>query len=333
MTDLRVGLVGAGWIGSTHVGTLAELPGARLVAVADPVAEWAEHRDAESMLAGERLDAVLVCTPPDAHRAAAVAAAERGVAVYLEKPVAHSVEDAYAIAAAIGRAGVICSVGYQYRALDFLDALGGDVALMAGTGVGRAFHREWLGMPERGGSIVFERASHLIDLQRALAREVETVAGAESPGTLALLLRFARGALGTITVCDAGEPGWRLDITRPDGESVAAELGPRYRLHARGSERPHAGRRPLEASLAGFLDAVRAGDPTRVPCPLTEGVATLEVALAAQRALHDGEVVAVRSPQGSGSASPPGLAGSAGVTPGSAGAPDDPSRRTPTTSE
>src|SRR4051794_3523029 len=90
--ELRVGIVGAGWIGETHAATLAALDGVRLVARADARPGRAEYADWRELIARERLDAVLVCTPPDAHRDIAVAAAAAGLAVYLEKPVAHRAE-------------------------------------------------------------------------------------------------------------------------------------------------------------------------------------------------------------------------------------------------
>src|SRR6185295_79601 len=75
------------------------------------------------MLRAERLDALVVCTPPDVHREVTVEAAQAGLAVYLEKPVAHTMDDAAAIAAAVKATGVVCAVGYQYRAISFLGDL------------------------------------------------------------------------------------------------------------------------------------------------------------------------------------------------------------------
>ena len=76
MADLRVGIVGAGWIAGTHAATLRGLDGVRVVASADVVPGRAEYEDWRDLLARERLDAVVVCTPPDAHRDVAVACAE-----------------------------------------------------------------------------------------------------------------------------------------------------------------------------------------------------------------------------------------------------------------
>lgn len=279
--ELRVGMVGAGWIAATHRDTLDQAPGARLVAVADPVPGRARYAHWRTMLDRERLDAVLVCTPPLHHRDPAVAAARAGLAFYLEKPVAASLDDAAAIAAAVAAAGVVCAVGYQYRTLP--PPGGPPPRALLGRGLSEpepaAAGRPWFGDPAQGGSQILERASHLIDLQRALAGEVVRVAGVEHGGIVSLTLAFASGALGSVVVGRVpGGPGWSLDLVG-DGGTVVVDLDP---------DPP-----PLRTSLERFLAAVRAGDPAAVACPLVEGIATLEVALACERAVQSGATVAL----------------------------------------
>jgi myo-inositol 2-dehydrogenase / D-chiro-inositol 1-dehydrogenase len=279
--ELRVGIVGAGWIAATHRDTVERTAGARLVATADPVPGRAGYTDWRTMLDRERLDAVLVCTPPSHHREPAVAAARQGLAVYLEKPVASSLDDADEIAAAVSAAGVVCAVGYQYRVLPLPD--GRPPRVLLGRGLSEpepaATSRPWFGDPAQGGSQILERASHLIDLERALAGEVVQVAGFEHGGITSLGLAFASGALGTVVVGGVpGGPGWSLDLVGDTG-TVAVDLDP---------DPP-----PLRSSLERFLAAAGAGDPTAVACPVAEGVATLEVTLACELAVQSGSMVAL----------------------------------------
>jgi predicted dehydrogenase len=288
VAELRVGIVGAGWIAGTHAATLADLDGVELVATADVVPGRAEYADWREMLARERLDAVIVCTPPDAHRDVAVAAAEAGLAIYLEKPVAHALGDARAIAAAVDAAGVVCGVGYQYRAISFLDALPRDATLLLGTGVSDTVQRSWLGDRDRGGGMILERASHLIDLELVLAGAVDAVSAVEAGDALSIGLRFASGAVGAVAVGRApGGPGWRLELAGDEG-TVTVELDPGFRAHGGGVALEHVGPPPLRLSLACFVDAAARRDPGAVCCPLEEGVATLAVALAAQEAAERG---------------------------------------------
>ena len=79
----------------------------RAEAIAQPRGAHAYTRW-EEMLERERLDLLWVCTPPLHHRAPVVAALADGVNVYLEKPIARTLEDAEAIvAAAVRRPGVV----------------------------------------------------------------------------------------------------------------------------------------------------------------------------------------------------------------------------------
>jgi predicted dehydrogenase len=255
------------------------------VASADVVPGRADYVEWRSMLKVERLDALVVCTPPDAHRDVTIAAAWAGLAVYLEKPVAHTMDDASAIAAAVARSGVVCAVGYQYRALSFLDDLPHDAALLLGSGISDTADRAWLGDRARGGGMMLERASHLIDLERAVAGEVVGATALEEGDRLAVSLRFAGGAVGSVVVGRvAGGPGWRLDLVRPEAGTVAVDLGPEFRARGAGLDLAHTGPPPVERSLARFVEAAARRDPSAVYCRVDDAVRTLAVALAAQDA-------------------------------------------------
>ena len=146
---MRIGFIGAGAIAVRHLEILA---GREVViaAVCDRDQERARaaaaghgaavHSDWTMMLEQERLDAVMVCTPPAGHAEPAVAALARGLAVYVEKPLARGLADATAIAEAHAAAGVVCAVGYQWRSLDVLDTLR---AALAGTPPGLMVSRSY----------------------------------------------------------------------------------------------------------------------------------------------------------------------------------------------
>ena len=68
-----------------------------------------------ALLDDARPDAIIVATPDFAHREVAVAAAERGVHLLIEKPLATSLADAYAIEDAVRKHGVSCAVGFENR--------------------------------------------------------------------------------------------------------------------------------------------------------------------------------------------------------------------------
>jgi predicted dehydrogenase len=126
MTEhVRIGVVGAGTMGALHAETLAAHPDVRVAhlssvdidagrRVAERVGAVA-HSRWEEVVAASDVDAVVVATPDHAHADAAVAAAEAGKAVLIEKPLATSTADAARIVRAVRRNGVVASVLFNHR--------------------------------------------------------------------------------------------------------------------------------------------------------------------------------------------------------------------------
>ena len=102
---LRVGLAGLGRFGKLHASVLGNVPDVTLAAVCDPrpeevAAALANHDEAagfsdyESMLDQVPLDAVFIVTPEPLHAEQALAALQRDVAVFVEKPRAMTASEA-----------------------------------------------------------------------------------------------------------------------------------------------------------------------------------------------------------------------------------------------
>jgi predicted dehydrogenase len=125
MDQVRVGVIGAGFMGALHARAVAESGFGMLVAVADPEPGRAgtiagplgaaAYADFAEMFAREELAAVVVATPESLHRDPVVTAAKHGCAVLCEKPLAASLDDADAMIAACDAAGVPLMVGYILR--------------------------------------------------------------------------------------------------------------------------------------------------------------------------------------------------------------------------
>jgi myo-inositol 2-dehydrogenase/D-chiro-inositol 1-dehydrogenase len=123
---VRLGLVGAGRIGTSHATLLAHrVPGAHLVAVADPRPD-AAHRLAESVgarpltdpaeLFGDPdIEAVVITASSVVHAELVCAAAEAGKAVFCEKPMGMTLEEISRGIAAAANAGVALQVGFNRR--------------------------------------------------------------------------------------------------------------------------------------------------------------------------------------------------------------------------
>jgi predicted dehydrogenase len=134
--QLRMIVVGAGAMGRAWVETLRADPRwflaalvdtdpAALAAVGDAAGLSAERRfaDVDAALDQAPADAALVVTPPEAHRAASVAALGRGLPVFSEKPLAHTLADGVAVLDAARRAGALLMVGQGRRWLPHIVAM------------------------------------------------------------------------------------------------------------------------------------------------------------------------------------------------------------------
>jgi predicted dehydrogenase len=228
---VRTGVVGVGFMGRLHGRLLTELPNAEVAGVVDArpevAAQVAEEMDTraypsvESLVEGAGdLDAVVVATPEPEHRAAVEAAAARGCAVFVEKPIASNLRDADAMIEACEAAAAPLMVGH------ILHHDSAYVAMRQAVEEGRlgqlmtAYARRNATIQEGhrlGGrtSVVQYLAVHDIDLllwyhdapvESVTARAVHGRI-AESYGTpdfVWIWLRFADGALGIV------ECGWAL---------------------------------------------------------------------------------------------------------------------------
>lgn len=126
-SPVSVGLIGAGRIGSFHGETVARrLVDADLVAIADPAPDAAAklaknlevdtaYTDIADLLAHPGLEAVIIATPARFHTNVLVQAAEAGKAIFCEKPMALTLDEADRATAAAKAAGVPLQVGFNRR--------------------------------------------------------------------------------------------------------------------------------------------------------------------------------------------------------------------------
>ncbi len=335
---MRVAVAGAGAIARTHAGHLAEL-GHELAAACDPDTGRARalaepgggraYAGVEEMLDAERPGALFVCSPPAHHAQAAVAAFARGVPVYLEKPLARGIDDGRAIATAWRASGCVCAVGYQWRSLEIVAAAR---AALRGAAPGLVVARSygptepargdlaaigsdsWFADPRRSGGILFELASHDVDLMLALAGPAASVQATATAGLLALhgrdahglhdavsaVVRLRGGGVGAVHAgwtVEGSPPLYAMDVLAADA-TLTLDLDPVLRLRGR------AGGAAVEAadtvaprlgSQRRFFAAVERRDPAAVACTPEDALQTLATVLAAERAIETGASVAVEA--------------------------------------
>jgi 1,5-anhydro-D-fructose reductase (1,5-anhydro-D-mannitol-forming) len=314
---LAWGIAGYGWVARDHVApAMRAAVNARLVAVCDPdpVARAdAErlpgggvraHADLAALLAQPGIDAVYVATPNHLHRPLVEAAATAGKHVLCEKPMAGSLADAEAMAAACRRAGVRYATAFDQR---FHPAHRRARALVAAGAVGtvtavRVVYACWVGpdwsednwrvdAARAGGGALIDLAPHGLDLAAFLLGEplVEVAAmgqrrvhayGVEDGAVI--VGRSAGGALLQMHVaynCPEGLPRRRLEVVGTGGQLVATDtmgqtagghlavLDPRTGA-ARRVAYEDADRSPFLGLIEDFSAATVAGEPDALDADL-----------------------------------------------------------------
>ena len=121
---LSFAILGAGRIGKVHAQAVATTEGARLAAVADPVADAAEAlagkygadvRTIDEIKSAHDIDAIVICTPTDTHADLIERFARAGQAIFCEKPVDLSVARVCDCLAVVEETGATLMVGFNRR--------------------------------------------------------------------------------------------------------------------------------------------------------------------------------------------------------------------------
>ncbi|MGC9316493.1 MAG: Gfo/Idh/MocA family protein, partial [Armatimonadota bacterium] len=306
---VRIGFVGCGGIANAHMRNLAKIEGAEMVAFSDIVEEKAEAAAEEyggkafeshaEMYDSVEMDAVYVCLPPFAHEDQEIMAAEAGLAIFVEKPIGLSMAKVREVEAAIDSAGVINCVGYHWRYHDTAkwarEALEGDtIGMVLGWWMGGLPGVAWWRVQEQSGGQIVEQTTHIVDMARYLAGDVERVYAEMAlrvmtdvenisvPDVGTVNLRFESGAVGNITN-SCVPPGWRngLCIIGDRKTVVFDQFNFELRTEA-GSETKTF--QPISAHFReseAFVKAVEAGDQSLILSDYSDGIKSLAVSLAA----------------------------------------------------
>jgi predicted dehydrogenase len=179
----RLGFLGLGWIGRSRMEALAATGRAEIAALADPspdmlaaalaLAPGAAPADGLEGLLSADLDGIVVATPSAQHAAQSIAALQRGLAVFCQKPLGRDAAEVEAVLAAARRADRLVGVDFSYRHTAALQRLR---AIVAGGEFGEvfavelAFHnaygpdKPWFyDARQSGGGCLMDLGVHLVD--------------------------------------------------------------------------------------------------------------------------------------------------------------------------
>ncbi|TVQ34257.1 MAG: gfo/Idh/MocA family oxidoreductase [Geminicoccaceae bacterium] len=232
---LRIALLGYGLIGREHAALVADHAATELAAIVDIGEEGRQaaarfgvpwFSEIAPMLDAVAPDGVIVALPNQLHVAAGLACIERRIPFLVEKPVADTAADAFALAAAAEAAGVATLVGHHRRHAPDIQAARaaiqrgelGRIVTVAGLCLVRKhdayFEVAW--RRRQGGGPLLINAIHDIDCFRFLCGEIDSVQaiashavrGFEVEDTVAMALCFRSGALGTFLLSDVVPSPW-----------------------------------------------------------------------------------------------------------------------------
>ncbi|MFZ5668054.1 MAG: Gfo/Idh/MocA family protein [Pseudomonadota bacterium] len=292
---LKAGVVGSGVFGGYHARKYHEMDGIALVGIYDlhpeRCFEMAHQFGCEAY--GDLADLLAVCdivtvaSPGTTHAEVALACLKAGRHVYVEKPLATTLEDADKLIAEAARQGVVLACGHQERvvsqAMGLLDIPEKPLRL-------EAVRKGTPSIRSKDVSVVLDLMIHDIDLVLSLTDAEPLAVEAEGDGDA--LRAEATFEDGFTAVLEAGRNAQARErtmrIVYPSGVvdidfvTRAFRNSTPFALNEAFTETP-AGRDPLGTSVAGFVDAVR-GKAPRPVVTAEEAARALDLALAVEQA-------------------------------------------------
>jgi len=255
---IRIGIVGCGKVAHLHAKAIANLPDAKLVAVQSRTPDKAEsfgksygamgYSDIVQMVASEKLDLVIVCTPHPNHIESTIVALEAGAHVLAEKPLAASLADCDAMINAAKtqnkKLGVISQRRFYEPVLRVKKAITDEkigkpvlaTVNMFGWRDENYYKSDpWRGSWEHeGGGVLVNQAPHQLDVLLWLMGEIEELYGVwanlnhpyiEVEDTALAIIKFKSGALGNLVVSNSQKPGLygKIHIHGSNGASVGVQ--------------------------------------------------------------------------------------------------------------
>ncbi|HET9479861.1 MAG TPA: Gfo/Idh/MocA family oxidoreductase [Pyrinomonadaceae bacterium] len=325
MTNIRVGVIGAGYIGGVHAGILARDERVQLAAVYDIDRERAERlaraHDA-SVAAGPgeliaQCDAVYITTPNTQHVQLALEAIDAGKHVFCEKPLATNIADAGTVFAKAKSSRGVFQVGHNRRFAPVYSTL---KQLLSEKHVPHSAHVKmnrgellnpvWTGDPSVTGGFLYETPIHMFDLMRFLFGEIDSLHAIGSKheyretDDFSVLLKFTSGFHATLaTAADASWlfPFERVEVFCHHATFVTREMETLVcstNLEGHYAEQsmhqlPREEKWGYAQEDRAFVDAIVSGTPP--PVTVLDGLMSVELVNAVYESVKTDATIAVRS--------------------------------------
>jgi predicted dehydrogenase len=342
MEKVRVVFIGCGGIARYHANHLKQMDDVQVVAVADPMEDrtrsfqemfpgakaYKNHREVLADLDELKPHAAYICIPPFAHDdLTEIGFIEKGLALYVEKPMALDINKAKKVRDKIMQYNAVTSVGFQLRYLSFLNEAKRFVerfrpATIYANRIGGLPGVYWFNNYDMSGGQLVEQNIHTVDMLRYIFGDIKRVYGVAANNYIKMdnydiddhstcLFTFKSGAIVTVNTGCYIPPrkknqGLELNVER-------STPAPNYNHimmisdHAVGlcdyfssfTEWLDTGESNVYTDKIDygftadrtFIDAVKANDPYMVKSPYRDAYKTLEAVLAANESFKTGKVI------------------------------------------
>ncbi|GHT15826.1 hypothetical protein FACS189415_4230 [Bacteroidia bacterium] len=188
MSKIKISIIGFGRMGMTHYSIINTHPDVEIVSVADTskvlldvlkkyVAGIQVYSDYQQLIDESKPDGIIVCTPPHLHYSVIKYAYEKGIHVFCEKPFTADYQQAKELSELFRNSNLVNQIGYANRERDVFNEM---KKHLDNHLIGKIYHykaqmmssaiikptkdNSWRDKKENGGGVIYEMASHLIDM-------------------------------------------------------------------------------------------------------------------------------------------------------------------------
>jgi predicted dehydrogenase len=336
-STLGVGVIGMSWVAGEHIKAYLANPHCDVVALAGSsgsrVAEVAtahglhgahQYRDWHDLIADARVHVVSICSTNEMHVPQAVAAAEAGKHVLIEKPVALDHEGYGRVQDAIERNGVKSQVGFELHWSPYFQSIH---TMLNADLFGNIHYAEcdyfsgnqekwyggysWVKTKARGGSALAAAGCHAIDAIRQFVRaeavEVFAYSGnfthvMDWDATIVTVIRFANGAIGKVGCVMEGNVKYTFNVRLHGNKGTLVNDKFRSTVLDPGldgwahfptilPDTPEVTHHPFPGEVDDFIDAIL--HDRRALVDITDAAKTHEIMFAAERSAREGRPIAL----------------------------------------
>jgi predicted dehydrogenase len=329
MKPLRTAILGCGDFANKHAENIVAMPERlELAAFCDINPEHARtfahkyaangkiYTDFHPMLDEVKPDLLVICLPPFGHTDEVAAAAQRGIHILIEKPIALSSEQAWKMVEAAESSKIKTQVGFMFRfgaaVTEFKDLIAsgkaGDLGLMSARYFCNSLHSVWWRRRDKSGGQLAEQVIHLVDLMRYIMGDAQTVYSLQNnlfhrdvpdytiEDVSGTVVGFKNGGIGVIYATNGAVPNQWFSDYRVVARNLVAEFADANHATFTYTGGPYSQNVSISSEvdyyrleLLDLLDAIQTGGETRTP--MRQGALSLDLALAAMRSAQSEAVV------------------------------------------